>query len=63
LIVEHYQIAPEDLTEFGRPLYQPKQIKTLSGYIQCAEDDHAFPGTSEENARINAYMKSGFFYE
>ena len=63
LIVEHYQIAPEDNTEFGRPLYQPKQIRTLSGYIQCGEDDHAFPGTSEENARINAYLKNGFFYE
>ena len=63
LIVEHYQIANENLSEFGRPLYQTKTIKTLSGYIQCAEDDHAFPGTSEENARINTYLKNGFFYE
>ena len=63
LIVEHYQIVDENLTEFGRPLCNTRTISTLSGYIQCGEDDHAFSGTRSENEEINRYLKDGFFYE
>ena len=63
LIVEHMQLVDENRTEFGRPLCNTRTISTLSGYIQCGEDDHAFSGTKSENEEINRNMKEGFFYE
>lgn len=63
LTVEFLQLVNEDNTEFGRPLCQVKTISTLSGYIRCAEDDHAFSGTKTETEEINRFLKSGFFYE
>lgn len=63
LIEEHLKLTNEDNTEFGKPLYQQKTLSTLSGYIQCGEDDHAFPCTFEEKRIINDALKNGFFYE
>lgn len=63
LIVEHYQVVDENLSEFGRPLCNTRTINTLSGYIQCGEADHAFSGTRSENEEINRNLKEGFFYE
>ena len=63
LIVEHLRLTDEDNAEYGRPLYSVQTIKTLSGYVQVGEDDHAFSGTDTECQMINKYMKSGFFYE
>ena len=63
LTVEFLQLVNEDNTEFGRPLCQIKTISTLSGYIRCGEDDHAFSGTKTETDEINRFLKSGFFYE
>ena len=63
LTVEFLQLVNEDNTEFGRPLCQVKTISTLSGYIRCAEDDHAFSATKTETDEINRFLKSGFFYE
>ena len=58
-----YTVVDENLTELGRPLYQVKQINTLSGYILCQGADAQIPGTQEEAQKINAYVNSGFFYE
>lgn len=63
LSVEHYYIADENNTEFGRPLCKTYRINQLSGYIMCGEDDHDFSGTEEERIKINHYLKNGFFYE
>ena len=63
LTVEFLQLVNEDNTEFGRPLCQVKTISTLSGYIRCGEDDHAFSATKTETDEINRYLKTGFFYE
>lgn len=63
LTVEFLQLVNEDNTEFGRPLCQVKTISTLSGYIRCGEDDHAFSATKTETDEINRFLKSGFFYE
>ena len=63
VIIEHFQVVDENLAEFGRPLCNTRTISTLSGYIQCGEDDHAFSATRTENEEINRYLKSGFFYE
>ena len=58
-----YTVVDENLTELGRPLYQAKQINTLSGYILCQGADAAISGTQEEATKINGYLNSGFFYE
>ena len=63
LTVEFLQLVSEDNTEFGRPLCQVKTLSTLSGYIRCGEDDHAFSATKTETDEINRFLKSGFFYE
>lgn len=63
LVCEHYLIADENREEFGRPLCSVKRISTLSGYIQCAEADHAFPCTADEKDKINNFLRNGFFYE
>lgn len=63
LIAEHYLIADENRSEFGRPLCSIKRLSTLSGYIQCAEADHAFPCTADEKDKINTFLRNGFFYE
>ena len=62
-IVEHLKLVNEDNTEFGRPLCEVRTLGNLSGYIECAEDDHAFTATWSEREQINSYLKSGFFYE
>ena len=63
LIVEHYQVVDDNMSEFGRPLCNTRTISTLSGYIQCGEGDHAFSGTRAENEEVNRNLKEGFFYE
>ena len=63
IIAEHFLLTDEDNPEFGRPLFKSVQIRTLSGYIQTAEDDHAFSGTLSENEEINKHLKDGFFFE
>ena len=63
LIAEHLILADENNTEFGRPLMATRKINTMSGYIQCGEDDHPFPCTQGEKTEINQYLKNGFFYE
>ncbi len=63
LVVEHYNIAAEDLADLGRPLMARRTINTLSGYIKCVESH--FEGTCYEDERtmINNYMVNGFYYE
>lgn len=63
MLVEHLKITNEDNDEFGRPLCEVRTLGNLSGYIECAEDDHAFNCTYPEREQINGYLKSGFFYE
>ena len=63
LVVESVMIANENQSEFGRPLCNTAQIKTLNGFIQCQEDDHAFSSTETECQMLNRYLKTGFFYE
>ena len=63
LIVQFNQVVNEDIAEHGRPLCAVKTINTLSGYIQCGDNDFAFGGTKAENEQINNYMHEGFFYE
>ena len=57
------ELVDENLAEFGRPLYQPKQINTLSGYILCQNADCQLGCTADEAVKINGYLNGGFFYE
>lgn len=63
LVCEYRRLVDEDNTQFGRPLCAVRKISTLSGYIQCGEDDNPFTATQTESEEINRLMKNGFFYE
>lgn len=60
---QYYTVVDENLAELGRPLYQVKQINTLSGYILCQGADTHLAATQEEIVKVNQYLNSGFFYE
>lgn len=51
------------LAEAGRPLYEHKQINTLSGYVQCAGASLDIPGMGNEKEKVNSYLNNGFYYE
>lgn len=63
LLVEHFRLVDENVSEFGRPLCKNKQISTIPGYIQTGDADHEFSGTKSETADINRYLQEGFYYE
>lgn len=56
-------VTDEDNAQFGRPLYQVKQISTLSGYVQMGDADIQMGGMAEEIDAVRAHMVRGFFYE
>ena len=58
-----FDVADDDVADFGRPLMKTKQISTLSGYIKCECDDVSISCLDPERDRIRAYMTGGFFYE
>lgn len=53
----------EDITHKGRPLCQPHQINTLSGFVLCAEGDFDISCLDDERKMIKNYLTSGFFWE
>lgn len=63
LIAEHYTIAEENNSEFGKPLCSTMKIKNIPGFIQCGEADHNFACADVERQMINNFLKSGFYYE
>lgn len=63
LVSEFLPIVNENRSEYGRPLCAVRTINTLSGYIQCGENDHEFSATKTESEEINKYMREGFFFE
>lgn len=59
-----FATIPEDNTaDWGRPLCQNKQINTLSGFVQCADDCISISCMDEERKMIQQYLTAGFFYE
>ena len=63
LVGEFLLIADESLAKNGRPLCSPRQISTLSGYVQVHNADVDIPGSPSEKQTIIGYMERGFFYE
>lgn len=53
----------EDVTHKGRPLCQPKQINTLSGFVLCSEGDFDISCLDDERKMIKNYLTTGFFWE
>lgn len=54
----------DDLSHRGRPLCQVRTIRTVPGYLLCADvDTHINGATSNEMDIIKNFMESGFFYE
>lgn len=48
----------------GKPLYQTKQISTISGYIQCLGASFSATGVFEDEIKlINTALNNGFYYE
>ena len=56
-------IAPDNTTEWGKPLCQTKTLSTLSGFIQCSDEDFEISCTAMERSQIASFLTSGFFYE
>lgn len=56
-------LAPENLSEYGRPCCKTLTINTLSGYVQCAHTDFSITALDEEVTQIGSYLTNGFFFE
>lgn len=63
IVGEFYNIADEDNATIGRPLCAPRQINSLSGYIQCENVDISLAASSTERQEVISFMEGGFFYE
>lgn len=63
LLIYQQEFASEDVAEFGKPLYQVKQLNTLSGYIKCADGEVEAAALDEELTMIADYLTNGFFFE
>ncbi len=63
LACQFYTVADEDNTNFGRPLCQVRQLKTLGGYTLVKEGDVEINGFGNEQALVKSYLESGFYYE
>lgn len=58
-----YDSAGVPLASAGRPLYQYRQISTLSGYVKCIGASLDTAAMGEEKDELNNYLNSGFYYE
>ena len=63
LAQDYMLLADENIAEFGRPLYETRQISTIPGYIQMGENDISFAGLEPEITEVRGYLQTGFFYE
>lgn len=63
LILTYGVLAPDNNTEWGRPLCQTKQLSTIPGYILCADTDFEISCTESERETIGAFLTGGFYYE
>ena len=60
---QFFRPVADDNTHNGRPLCEVRQINTLSGYMIIQDGDVAINGTASEDAKVRAYLESGFYYE
>lgn len=63
-----YKPVDEDLDNLGRPLFKKVQIRTIPGYIQCANvhcelETATTTANDQEEDVVTGYLEAGFFYE
>ena len=63
LSIKQYGSGAIPSTVGGRPLYQTRQIKTLSGFIKCGNASIELSGFSSDRDAVNSYLNNGFYYE
>lgn len=64
LYSRHHTFPGDSNVEFGRPLYDVRQISSLSGYIKIGDPDFEAAGAmKDEIQRIGEFFTSGFYYE
>lgn len=56
-------VSDDDNANIGRPLYEPRTISNVPGFIMVRDPDIAITGTAEEARTIKTYMEGGFFFE
>ena len=56
-------VSDDDNANIGRPLYAPRTISSVPGFIMVRDPDIAITGTAEEARTIKSYMEGGFFFE
>lgn len=63
LVAIHYVVVDEDIAHRGRPLCELRQIKTLSGFVLCAEGDIDLNAYDSERREVKRFLTEGFFWE
>lgn len=58
-----YEVANEELYEFGAPCCKTLTLGDLSGFIQCAHGEFTGICTLTEREEVNSFLTSGFFME
>lgn len=56
-------IADESISKNGRPLCAPRQISTMSGFIQVHNADVDMIGSPSEKEAAISFLEGGFYYE
>lgn len=60
---DNYGTGAIDVINNGRPLYQRRQLSTLSGFTKCSGVSIDIACTSTERDKINSYLNGGFYIE
>ena len=63
LVSEFYYQADTDVTDLGSPLMSTRQLRTLTGYIKCADGHFEGACYDSERNEINSFLINGFYYE
>lgn len=63
LDAQFFEAVADDNAHNGRPYCQMATPSSLGGYLLVQDGDVPIDGTSEESARVRAYLEGGFYYE
>ena len=63
LDAQFFPVVDDDNAHNGRPYCKMTTPSALGGYMLIQDGDVSTDGTSAEDARIRAYLESGFYYE
>ena len=63
LNAQFFHQVTDDNPHNGRPLCKMRTLGDLGGYQMIQDGDVSTNGTSEEDAKIRAYLEGGYYYE